>query len=82
MMYMYQRSIGNTHHFFIFWQMLPTLVMKMIIINNYSYINICDGHTVDMLLPLNTIEDFPITRFVDVKRVHYNDATHLWTYHC
>jgi hypothetical protein len=35
---------------------------------------------VDMLLPLNTIDEFLITRFVNVKRVHYKDATHLWTY--
>jgi hypothetical protein len=31
-------------------------VMKWIIIRNYSYNKICDEHTVDMLLPLNTID--------------------------
>jgi hypothetical protein len=35
-----------------------------------------------MLLPLNTIDEFFITRFVDVKRVHYKDFTHPQTYHC
>jgi hypothetical protein len=56
--------------------------MKRIIISNYSYNKICDEHIVDMLLPLNTIDEFLITRFIDVKRVHYNDPSHLWTYHC
>jgi hypothetical protein len=87
---MYQKSVANTHLFFIFWQVLPTLVhipsvatiMKRIIISNYSYNNICDEHTVDMLLPLNTIDKFLIIRFVNIKRVHYKDATDLHTYHC
>jgi membrane-associated PAP2 superfamily phosphatase len=78
------------HLFFIFWQVFPTLVhiifvatvSKRIIIDNYSYNKIYDEHTVDMLLPLNTIEEFLITRFVDVKRVHYKYVTYLQIYHC
>jgi hypothetical protein len=78
------------HLFFILWQVLPTLVhvpfiaivTKRIIISNYSYNKICDKHTVDMLLPLNTIDEFLITRFVYVKMVQYKDFTHLRTYHC
>jgi hypothetical protein len=78
------------HLFFIFWQVLSTLVhipsvatiKKMIIISNYRYNKICDEYTVDKLLPLNTIDEFLITRFVDVKMVHYKDATHFRTYQC
>jgi hypothetical protein len=78
------------HLIFIFWQVLPNLahvpfvatIMKRIIISNYSYNKICDEHTIDMLLPLNIIDEFLITRFVDASRVHYNGLTHLWTYHC
>jgi hypothetical protein len=78
------------HLIFIFWQVLPTLahipsmtiVTKRIIISNYSYNKICEQHTIDMLLPLYTIDEFLITRFVDVKRVYYKDLTHLQTYHC
>jgi hypothetical protein len=55
--------------------------MKRIIISNYSYNKICDEHTVDMLLPLNAIDEFLITWFVDMKGVHYNDPSHLRTYH-
>jgi hypothetical protein len=40
---------------------------KRIIISNYSYNKICDEHTVDMLLPLNTINYFLIARFIDIK---------------
>jgi hypothetical protein len=57
-------------------------VTKRIIISNYSYNKIWDEHMVDMLLPLNTIDEFLITRFVDVKRVHYKNLSHLQTYHC
>jgi hypothetical protein len=48
-------------------------VMKRIIISNYSYNNICYEHMIDMLLTLNTIDEFLITRFVDAKMVHYKD---------
>jgi hypothetical protein len=73
-----------------FWQVLPTLahvpsvatVMEKIIISNYSYKKICDEHTVDILLPLNTIDELLISRFVDVKRVQYKDFTHLQAYYC
>jgi hypothetical protein len=58
-----------------------TTVIKRIIISNYSYNKICDQHTVDMLLLLNTIDEFLITRSIDVKRVYYNDPSHLRTYH-
>jgi hypothetical protein len=51
---------------FMFWQVLPTLahvpsvatITERIINNNYSYNKICDEHTIDMLLPLNTINEF------------------------
>jgi hypothetical protein len=33
-------------------------------------------------LPLNTIDEFLVSRFVDVKRVQYKDVTLLWTYYC
>jgi hypothetical protein len=76
--------------YMLIWQVDPTFshgksvatVMKRIIISNYIYKKICDEHKVDMLLPLNTIDEFLITRFVNVKRVHYNDPSHLRTYHC
>jgi hypothetical protein len=76
------------HLFFIFWQELPTFFRvisvvtntKRIVIRNYSYNKICDEHTVDMLLPLNTIDEFLITRFINVKRVHYNDQSLLKSY--
>jgi hypothetical protein len=54
---------------------------KRIIISNYSYKKICDEHMVDMLLPLNTIDEFLITGFIDIKRVHYNVPSYVWTYH-
>jgi hypothetical protein len=77
------------HLYFILRQVLPTLaripsaatVAKRIMISNYSYNKICDEHMVDMLLPLNTIDECFIARFIDVKRVHYKDLTHLRTYH-
>jgi hypothetical protein len=56
-------------------------VTERIIISNYSNNKICDEHMVDMLLPLNTIDKFLVTRFVDVKMVHYNDPSHLQIYH-
>jgi hypothetical protein len=56
-------------------------VMKRINISNYSYNKIYDEHMVDMLLPLNIIDDFVITRFFNIKRVHYKDPSHLQTYH-
>jgi hypothetical protein len=34
-----------------------------------------------MLLPLNTIDELLITRFINVNMVHYKDATHPQTYH-
>jgi hypothetical protein len=60
------------HLIFIFFQVLPTLsripyvasIMEMIIISNYSYNKICDEHMVDMLLHLNIIDEFLITRFM------------------
>jgi hypothetical protein len=72
------------------WQVLPTLahvpyvatVTERIIISNYSYNKICDEDTIDMLLPLNTIDEFLITRFVNIKRVQYKDFTHFRIYHC
>jgi hypothetical protein len=33
-------------------------------------------------LPLNTIDEFLVTRFVDVKMVEYKDLTLLRIYHC
>jgi hypothetical protein len=42
-------------------------------LSNYSYNKICEEHTVDMLLHSNTIDEFLITRSIDVKRVHYKD---------
>jgi hypothetical protein len=58
------------HLIFIFWRVLPTLahvssvftIKERIIISNYSYNKICVEHTVDMLLPLNTIDEFLISR--------------------
>jgi hypothetical protein len=49
-------------------------VTKRIIISNYIYNKICDKHIVHKLLPLNTTDEFIITRFVDIKRVHYKDT--------
>jgi hypothetical protein len=45
------------HLIFMFWRVLPTLahvpfvqtIMERIIISNYSYNEICDEHTIDML---------------------------------
>jgi hypothetical protein len=51
--------------------------MKRIIITNYSYNQICDEHTIEMLLPSNTIDEFLITTFVDTKRVHYKDPLYF-----
>jgi hypothetical protein len=73
------------HLIFMFWRALPTLahapsiatITERIIISNYSYNKICDEHTVDMLLPFNTIDEFLITRFVDVMRVQYKYFTVL-----
>jgi hypothetical protein len=48
-------------------------VTKRIIISNYSYNKIYDEDIVDMLLLLNTIDEFLITRSVDVNNVHYKD---------
>jgi hypothetical protein len=56
-------------------------VTERIIISNYSNNKICDEHMVDMLVPLNTIDEFCISRFVDVKRVQYKNFTHLQTYY-
>jgi hypothetical protein len=33
-------------------------------------------------LPLNTIDEFLVSRFIDVKRVQYKDVTLLQTYYC
>jgi hypothetical protein len=33
-------------------------------------------------LPLNTIDEFLVSRFVNNKRVQYKDVTLLWTYYC
>jgi hypothetical protein len=73
------------HLIFMFWRVLPTLahvpsvatVMEWIIISNYNYNKIYVEHKVDMLLPLNTIDEFLISRFVNVKRVQYKDFTVL-----
>jgi hypothetical protein len=51
--------------------------MKRIIITNYSYNKICDEHTIEMLLPSNTIDEFLIATFVDTKRVHYKDPLYF-----
>jgi hypothetical protein len=79
----------NMHLIFMFLQVLPTLthvssvavVTKMIIISNYSCNKICDEHIVDMLLPLNIIDGFVISRLVDIKRLKYKDFTHLRIYY-
>jgi hypothetical protein len=73
-----------------FWRVHPTLahvpsvatITERIIISNYCYNKICDEHMVDMLLPLNTIDEFLISRFIDIKRVQYKDVTLLQTYYC
>jgi hypothetical protein len=78
------------HLIFVFCRVLPTLAhvppianaTERIIISNYSYNKICDEHRVDMLLPLNTIVELLISRFVDIKMVQYKDVTLLWTYYC
>jgi hypothetical protein len=57
-------------------------IMERIIITNYSYNKIYDEHMVDMLLSLNIIDEFLITRFIDVKWVQYKDVTLLQTYYC
>jgi hypothetical protein len=77
------------HPIFVFWRVRPTLahipyvttITERIIISNYSYNKICDEHTVDILLPLNTIDEFLISIFVDVKRVQYKDVILLQTYY-
>jgi hypothetical protein len=63
---------------------VPSLatVMEKIMISNYSYNKVFDELTVDMLLHLNIIDEFLITRFIDIRWVHYKDLTHLQTYHC
>jgi hypothetical protein len=33
-------------------------------------------------LHLNTIDEFLVSGFVDVKRVQYEDITLLWMYYC
>jgi hypothetical protein len=33
-------------------------------------------------LPFNTVDEFLVSRFVDVKRVQYKDFTLLQTYYC
>jgi hypothetical protein len=78
------------HLIFMFWRVLHTLahvpsvatITERIIISNYSHDKICDEHMIDMLLPLNTIDEFNISRFIDVKRVQYKDFTRLQTYYC
>jgi hypothetical protein len=64
----------NTHSY----KKWSSLVYKL---SNYSYNKICEEHTVDMLLHSNTIDEFLITRSIDVKRVHYKDPWYFWTYH-
>jgi hypothetical protein len=69
------------HDVFIFWIVDPTLghvpfvttVIKRIIISTYNYNNIYDEQTVDMSLPLDTINKFLVSRFIDVKRVQYKN---------
>jgi hypothetical protein len=50
--------------------MVPTSVYPL---SKYNYNTICDEHIVDMLLPLNTIDEFLINRIIDVKRVQYKN---------
>jgi hypothetical protein len=69
------------HGTFIFWIVDPALghvpfgttVTKRIIISTYSYNKIYDEQTVDMLLPLDTINKFLVSRFIDIKRVQYKN---------
>jgi hypothetical protein len=75
------------HIFFMIWRVSPTLahipfvrtVSERIIISNYSY-----NMNIQLIcyLLLNTIGEFLVSRFIDVKRVEYKDPTLLWTYHC
>jgi hypothetical protein len=51
--------------------MVPTSVYPL---SKYNYNTICDEHIVDMLLPLNTIDEFLINRIIDVKRVQYKKS--------
>jgi hypothetical protein len=44
---------------------------KKIMISTYSYNKIYDEHTMAMLLPLDAINKFLVSRFIDVKRVQY-----------
>jgi hypothetical protein len=78
------------HLIFMFWRVMPTLdhvpcvatITERIISRNYSYNKIYDEHTIDMLLPLNTVDEFLLGAFVDDKRAQYKDFTMLRTYYC
>jgi hypothetical protein len=78
------------HLIFMFWRVLPTLahvpyvvtITERIIFTNCSYNKICDEHMIDMLLALNTIDEFLISTIINVKGVQYKDLTLLQTYYC
>jgi hypothetical protein len=55
---------------------------KKIIISNYSYKRFMMNIHSICCLPLNTIDEFLVSRFVDIKRVQYKDLTLLRIYHC
>jgi hypothetical protein len=78
------------HLIFMFWRVLPTLahvpfvatITEQIIISNYSYKKICDETWLICCLPLKTIDEFLVSRLVDVRRVQYKYVTLLRTYYC
>jgi hypothetical protein len=47
---------------------------KKITFSTYSYNKIYDEQSVDMLLPLDTINKFLVSRFIDVKKVQYKNS--------
>jgi hypothetical protein len=69
----------NLHCIFIFWIVGPTsghvkyvpTITRRTISNTHS--NYSDTKIYDMLLPLNTLDEFLILRFIDVKRIEYKD---------
>jgi hypothetical protein len=55
-----KKSIANMNLIFIVGKCCPpiAIVTKRVVISIYSYNNICNEYIVDMLLPLNTIDEF------------------------
>jgi hypothetical protein len=88
-MYMLIPEIYSEHASLLYvWRVLPTLAhIPFVCMKRSSLVTIVKTRfetntRLICCLPLNTVDEFLVSRSIDAKRVECKDLTLLWIYHC